>query len=177
MASNTRYYYSPPTQASQSRSGSRRPPLTPSTVSSPCLSTHPLVATRRDSGAGSPTKASALLAKVASHPSAPRGETPSTSPTPSPDTQTGEMYSSPIHSSERPAMWRSESARLNQERQSGTCPFVDVAQGMMVDDMQMATSASPTMRSSASRTARTRASIESTQPSRPDSKHGLNRDW
>lgn len=119
MANTTPNYYSLPTQAPQSRSGSRRPPLTPSTVSSPCLSTAP-IATRRDSGAGSPTKASALLAKVASHPSTPRGETPSSSPMATPDSRTAEMQSSPLYSTQRPAVWRSESARyVHQQRQQG----------------------------------------------------------
>ncbi|KAF2680158.1 hypothetical protein K458DRAFT_312644 [Lentithecium fluviatile CBS 122367] len=125
MATNSRYYYSLPTQAPQARSGSRRPPLTPSTVSSPCLSTAP-IATRRDSGAGSPTKASALLAKVVSHPTTPRGETPS-SPTCTSDSRTSEMHSSPVYSPERPAMWRSESARYvhQQRQQDGYISFPD----------------------------------------------------
>jgi len=124
MANNSRYYYSLPTQAPQSRSGSRRPPLTPSTVSSPCLSTAP-IATRRDSGAGSPTKASALLAKVVSHPSTPRGETPTSSPMCTPDARTDGMQSSPVYSSQRPAVWRSESARyVHQQRQQGTNTFI-----------------------------------------------------
>jgi hypothetical protein len=121
MTTNTKYYYSLPTQAPQlQRSGSRRPPLTPSTVSSPCLTTHAPIASRRDSGSGSPTKASALLAKVASHPTSPRGETPTTSPLPSPTTRPAEMHSSPMYSPERPAVWRSESARyVRQYRQHG----------------------------------------------------------
>lgn len=120
MANNSRYYYSLPMQAPQqprSTSGTRRPPLTPSTVSSPCLTTQSTIASRRDSGSGSPTKASALLAKVASHPSTPRGETPSSSPIPSPEAR---MHSNPMYSSNRPAMWRSESARyVHQYRQQG----------------------------------------------------------
>lgn len=126
MANNSRYYYSLPVQAPQqprSTSGSRRPPLTPSTVSSPCLTTQSTIASRRDSGSGSPTKAFALLAKVASHPSTPRGETPSSSPVPSPDDR---MHSSPMYSQERPAVWRSESARyVHQYRQQGE-PLQDI---------------------------------------------------
>lgn len=123
MANNSRYYYSLPTQAPQSRSGSRRPPLTPSTVSSPCVSTHAPIASRRDSGSGSPTKASALLAKVASHPATPRGDTPTTSPAQSPDTRSPDMHSNPMYSPERPAVWRSESARyVHQYRQQGKRP-------------------------------------------------------
>ncbi|CAI6333325.1 unnamed protein product [Periconia digitata] len=121
MSHNNQYYYSLPTQAPQSRSGSRRPPLTPSTVSSPCISTHAPVVTRRDSGTGSPTKASTLLAKVASHPSTPRVETPSVSP------NVLDMRSSPISSSERPGVWRSESARYVQQyrQQDGYISFPD----------------------------------------------------
>ncbi|KAJ4302996.1 hypothetical protein N0V90_001887 [Kalmusia sp. IMI 367209] len=130
MANNNnsnRYYYSLPVQAPQqprSASGSRRPPLTPSTVSSPCLTTQSTIASRRDSGSGSPTKASALLAKVASHPPTPRGETPSASPMPSPDVR---MHSTPMYSPERPAVWRSESARyVHQYRQQdGYISFPD----------------------------------------------------
>lgn len=120
MANDSRYYYSLPMQAPQqprSTSGSRRPPLTPSTVSSPCLTTQSTIASRRDSGSGSPTKASALLAKVASHPPTPRGETPASSPMPSPDSR---MHPNPMYSPDRPAMWRSESARyVHQYRQQG----------------------------------------------------------
>ncbi|KAF1971753.1 hypothetical protein BU23DRAFT_469742 [Bimuria novae-zelandiae CBS 107.79] len=124
MANNTRYYYSLPTQPPQqprSTSGSRRPPLTPSTVSSPCLTTQSTIASRRDSGSGSPTKASALLARVASHPSTPRGETPSSSPIVSPDVR------GPMYSPDRPAVWRSESARyVHQYRQQdGYISFPD----------------------------------------------------
>jgi hypothetical protein len=118
MASSSRYYYSLPTDAPQrSRSGSRRPPLTPSTVSSPCLTTHAYGASRRDSSgsSGSPTKASVLLAKVASSPGSPRSETRSASPMPSPETR---MHSSYSH--DRPVMWRSESDRyVRQYRQQG----------------------------------------------------------
>jgi hypothetical protein len=121
MTDITKYYYSLPTQAPQlQRSGSRRPPLTPSTVSSPCLTTHAPIASRRDSGSGSPTKASTLLAKVASHPTSPKGETPTTSPLPSPTTQPTDMHSNPMYSPERPGIWRSESARyVGQYRQQG----------------------------------------------------------
>ncbi|PVI02764.1 hypothetical protein DM02DRAFT_522222 [Periconia macrospinosa] len=124
-ANNTTYYYSLPTQAPQSKSGSRRPPLTPSTVSSPCISTHAPVVTRRDSGTGSPTKASTLLAKVASHPPTPRGDTPSQSPMVSPNAS--EMRSSPVSSPDRPGVWRSESARyVHQYRQQdGYISFPD----------------------------------------------------
>ncbi|KAF2446213.1 hypothetical protein P171DRAFT_357675 [Karstenula rhodostoma CBS 690.94] len=127
MANNTRYYYSLPTQPpqqSRSASGSRRPPLTPSTVSSPCLTTQSTIASRRDSGSGSPTKASALLARVASHPSTPRAETPMGSPMSSPEER---MHSSPMYSTDRPAMWRSESARyVHQYRQQdGYISFPD----------------------------------------------------
>lgn len=121
MANNNKYYYSLPTPAPQQhRSGSRRPPLTPSTVSSPCLTTHAPVVTRRDSGSGSPTKASILLAKVACNPSTPKGGTPTASPLPSPTTRHAEMHSSPLYSQERPSVWRSESARyVRQYRQQG----------------------------------------------------------
>jgi len=121
MTDITNHYSSLPTQAPQiQRSGSRRPPLTPSTVSSPCLTTHAPIASRRDSGSGSPTKASALLAKVASHPTSPRGETPTTSPLPSPTTGSAEMHSSSMYSPDRPTVSRSESARyVRQYRQQG----------------------------------------------------------
>ncbi|KAF2106799.1 hypothetical protein BDV96DRAFT_325983 [Lophiotrema nucula] len=112
--------------ASHHRSGSRRPPLTPSTVSSPCLTTGVPIATRRDSGSSSPTRASALLAKVASHPSTPRGETP-TSFMPSPTGRSTEMHSSPLYSPERPSVWRSESARYVRQykQQDGYISFPD----------------------------------------------------
>jgi hypothetical protein len=123
MASNEKSYYTLPTQPPQQRPGSRRPPLTPSTVSSPCLSTAAPIVTRRDSASGSPTKAEALLAKVVSNPVSPRGESPSSSPMPSPTTRPGEMHPSPMYTPERPAVWRSESARyVRQYRQQGKHP-------------------------------------------------------
>ncbi|KAF1850996.1 uncharacterized protein K460DRAFT_401029 [Cucurbitaria berberidis CBS 394.84] len=126
MANNTRYYFSLPTEAPErSRSASRRPPLTPSTVSSPCLTTLVPVASRRDSGSsGSPTKASTLLAKVVSSPTTPRGETPVGSPMPSPESR---MHSSPTYSSERPQIWRSESERYVRQykQQDGYISFPD----------------------------------------------------
>ncbi|KAF2261059.1 hypothetical protein CC78DRAFT_364333 [Lojkania enalia] len=124
---NSRYYMSLPTPAPQHKSGaSRRPPLTPSTVSSPCLTTGVPVTTRRDSGSSSPTKASTLLAKVASHPGTPKGETP-TSPLPSPSARTAEMQSSPFFTPERPSVWRSESARYVRQykHQDGYISFPD----------------------------------------------------
>ncbi|KAF2184687.1 hypothetical protein K469DRAFT_499519, partial [Zopfia rhizophila CBS 207.26] len=125
-----KFYISLPTPGpavQQQKSGSRRPPLTPSTVSSPCLSTHAPVATRRDSGSGSPTKASSLLAKVASNPVTPRRETPTSSPMPSPPPQTAQMHSSPQYTPERPNMWRSESARYVRQyrQQDGYISFPD----------------------------------------------------
>lgn len=117
-----RYYYSLPTEAPQrSRSSSRRPPLTPSTVSSPCVTT--LVSLpRRDSAgsAGSPTKAHAMLAKVVSSPPTPRSETPSSlSGSPS-ESRTDAYRTSPASSYERPSVWRSESDRyVKQYRQQG----------------------------------------------------------
>ena len=131
MSNNNRYYYSLPTQPPQhQRSGSRRPPLTPSVVSSPCLTTHAPIATRRDSGSGSPTKASALLAKVASNPATPRNETPSVSPLPSPTSRPVDLHSSPLYTPERPAVWRSESARyVRQYKQQGTQSRSLVQQG------------------------------------------------
>ncbi|USP75828.1 hypothetical protein yc1106_03102 [Curvularia clavata] len=119
-AANPRYYYSLPTEAPQrSRSGSRRPPLTPSTVSSPCLTTLVPTTSRRDSAtSGSPIKASILLAKVASSPTTPRGETPPGSPMLSPRSR---LNSEPSYSSDRPAMSRTESDRyVRQYRQQGT---------------------------------------------------------
>jgi hypothetical protein len=111
------YYYSLPTEApKRSRSGSRRPALSPSTVSSPCITTHAPIASRRDSAgsatsSGSPTKASVLLARVASSPTTPRGEYPPSMA--SPETR---LHSS--HSMERPVVWRSESDRyVTQYRQ------------------------------------------------------------
>ncbi|KAF2715278.1 hypothetical protein K504DRAFT_367508 [Pleomassaria siparia CBS 279.74] len=127
MANNNKYYYSLPTQApSRQRSSSRRPPLTPSTVSSPCLTTHPSIASRRDSGSGSPTKASALLAKVASHSTSPRSET-TLSPLPSPTTRPADIHSTPSYSPERPAVWRSESAHYVRQykQQDGYISFPD----------------------------------------------------
>jgi hypothetical protein len=163
MANNSRYYYSLPTQAPQSRSGSRRPPLTPSTVSSPCLSTA-AVATRRDSGAGSPTRASALLAKVVSHPPTPKGETPSSSPMCTPGPRPGDMQSSPVYSSQRPAVWRSESARcVQQQRHQGMHTEVVFRMwNMGTYTSQTATLAFRTLRSSVSRRTPTTTSIGST---------------
>ncbi|ORX91190.1 hypothetical protein BCR34DRAFT_501596 [Clohesyomyces aquaticus] len=127
MASN-KYYISLPTQAPQhSRPGSRRPPLTPSTVSSPCLTTHAPVATRRDSGSssGSPTSASTLLAKVASHPASPRNEHPATNAVPS--SPSTEMHTNPLYTPERPQAWRTESARYVRQykKQDGYISFPD----------------------------------------------------
>ncbi|KAF2026658.1 hypothetical protein EK21DRAFT_73685 [Setomelanomma holmii] len=129
MASNSRYYYSLPTEAPQrSRSGSRRPPLTPSTVSSPCLTTNVSLPRRDSAGSsGSPTKAHALLAKVVSSPTTPRGETP-TNPVPSAtDSRTNQYHSSPTYSSERPTVWRSESDRYVRQyrQQDGYVSFPD----------------------------------------------------
>jgi len=120
MATNTRYYYSLPTEApARSRSCSRRPPLTPSTVSSPCLTTLVPMASRRDSASGttaSPTKASALLAKVVSSPATPR-ETPAGSPFPSPEMR---MQSTPAYPDARPTVSRTESERyVRQHRKQG----------------------------------------------------------
>ena len=115
---NTKFYIPLGTQAAAAQKPSRRPPLTPSTVSSPCLNTHAPIAARRDSGSGSPTKASLLLAKVASGPSTPRRD--SASSPQSPHLSTAEMASSPLYTphDQRPAMWRSESARYwSQEKQ------------------------------------------------------------
>ncbi|KAF1947106.1 hypothetical protein EJ02DRAFT_462044 [Clathrospora elynae] len=126
MTSNTRYYYSLPTEApARSRSGSRRPPLTPSTVSSPCLTTLVPVTSRRDSGtSGSPIKASILLAKVASSPTIPRGETPPGSPMLSPVTS---VHSGHSYSSARPTVSRTESERYVRQyrQQDGYISFPD----------------------------------------------------
>lgn len=127
MATNLRYYYSLPTEApARSRSCGRRPPLTPSTVSSPCLTTLVPMASRRDSGSGtsgSPTKASTLLAKVVSSPATPR-ETPAGSPFPSPEMR---MQSTPAYPCERPTVSRTESERyVRQNRQQdGYISFPD----------------------------------------------------
>jgi hypothetical protein len=149
MSSNSRFYYSLPTEAPRSRSGSRRPPLTPSTVSSPLLTTHAPMVTRRDSGSGSPTKASVLLAKVASQPTSLRGETPTTSPMSSPTQRTVELHSSPIYTPDRPSLWRSESARyVRQYRYQGMHPLMTAwLTGRMLTYRQTATSAFRTLRS------------------------------
>jgi hypothetical protein len=123
MASNTRYYYSLPTEApARSRSGSRRPPLTPSTVSSPCVTTLVSLPRRDSAGStGSPTKAHALLAKVVSSPPTPRSETPSSLASSPAESRTSAYNSSPASSYERPGVWRSESDRyVRQYRQQGT---------------------------------------------------------
>jgi hypothetical protein len=126
MASNARYYYSLPTEApARSRSGSRRPPLTPSTVSSPCLTT--LVSLpRRDSAgsSGSPTKAHALLAKVVSTPTTPRGENPPTPISSPTESRASAYHSTSPYPYESPTMWRSESDRyVRQYRQQGKPPY------------------------------------------------------
>ncbi|KAF1362181.1 hypothetical protein EJ07DRAFT_108274 [Lizonia empirigonia] len=126
MSAYGTYYYSLPTEApNRSRSGSRRPALSPSTVSSPCITTHAPIASRRDSAgsatsSGSPTKASLLLAKVASSPTSPRGEYPP--PIASPETR---MHSS--QPMERPVVWRSESDRYvtQYRKQDGYISFPD----------------------------------------------------
>ncbi|EMD67699.1 hypothetical protein GGP41_007634 [Bipolaris sorokiniana] len=126
MSTHPRYYYSLPTEAPQrSRSGSRRPPLTPSTVSSPCLTTLVPTTSRRDSAtSGSPIKASILLAKVASSPTTPRGETPPGSPMLSPRSR---LNSEPSYTSDRPAMSRTESDRYVRQyrQQDGYISFPD----------------------------------------------------
>ena len=150
MANGSRHYYSLPTEAPQrSRSGSRRPPLTPSTVSSPCLTTHVPVASRRDSGSSSsPTKASALLAKVVSSPTLPRVETSAGSPMPSPETR---ICSGPTYSPERPTVWRSESDRyVRQYKQQGKHDLLMPGyRSTRLTLLQMVTSASLILRSSA----------------------------
>lgn len=95
---NKFYISLPVPHPAMAKSGSRRPPLTPSTVSPPCLSAHTSSVTRRDSGSGgaSPTKATSLLAKVASHPSTPRKDTPMSSPLPSPSPKSPEDRQSPL---------------------------------------------------------------------------------
>ncbi|KAF2999368.1 hypothetical protein E8E13_006269 [Curvularia kusanoi] len=127
MSAYNAYYYSLPMDAPQrSRSGSRRrPALSPSTVSSPCITTHAPIASRRDSAgsatsSGSPVKASALLAKVASSPPTPRGEVPT--PIASPESR---MH--PSYSMERPTVWRSESDRYVHQyrKQDGYISFPD----------------------------------------------------
>lgn len=120
MSAYNAYYYTLPMDApKRSRSGSRRPALSPSTVSSPCITTHVPIASRRDSAgsaissSGSPLKASALLAKVASSPPTSRGEL--STPMASPETR---MHAS--YPQERPTVWRSESDRyVHQYRQQG----------------------------------------------------------
>ncbi|KAF2802645.1 uncharacterized protein BDZ99DRAFT_201500 [Mytilinidion resinicola] len=98
----------------------RRPPLTPSTVSAPSLSACTPTVSRRDSGSGSPTKATSLLAKVASHPSTPRrGMTPASSPLPSPTPKSPEEHDSPLYEKDgRPMIWRHDSARHFHRHQS-----------------------------------------------------------
>ena len=84
MPSNTSFHMAlptPPSSSQKAAAAARRPPLTPSTVSSPALSTQSPEATRRDSTAG--TRASHLLAKVASHPPGHK-DSPVPSPLPSP---------------------------------------------------------------------------------------------
>jgi hypothetical protein len=122
MSAYGTYYYSLPTEApKRSRSGSRRPALSPSTVSSPCITTHAPIASRRDSAgsatsSGSPTKASVLLAKVASSPTTPRSEIPSPMVSPQSSYSTG-----------RPVVWRSESDRYvtQYRQQDGYISFPD----------------------------------------------------
>jgi hypothetical protein len=124
MSAYNAYYYTLPMDApKRSRSGSRRPALSPSTVSSPCITTHVPIASRRDSAgsaissSGSPLKASALLAKVASSPPTSRSELPT--PMASPETR---MHTS--YPQERPTVWRSESDRyVHQYRQQGKHQF------------------------------------------------------
>jgi hypothetical protein len=171
MANNTRYYYSLPTEApARSRSGSRRPPLTPSTVSSPCVTT--LVSLpRRDSAgsSGSPTKAHALLAKVVSSPPTPRSETPSLASSPS-ESRTSAYNTSPASSYERPGVWRSESDRyVRQYRQQGTHAPCSTQCGAIPNTnvLQMDTSLSQTLKSSA-RTRMRMISIANSRLSTPE---------
>lgn len=161
MPNNARYYYSLPTEApARSRSGTRRPPLTPSTVSSPCLTTLVSLPRRDSASSSSPTKAHALLAKVVSSPTTSRGENPPRSASSSPTESRPDMYhQSASYSYESPTGWRNESDRyVRQYRQQGEfhvnkgfcLPYANV--------VQMDTSLSQTLRSSA----RTRMPTNST---------------
>ncbi|OCK81275.1 hypothetical protein K432DRAFT_295881 [Lepidopterella palustris CBS 459.81] len=126
-----RFYISlPPPTPSMQKSGSRRPPLTPSTVSPPCISSQTSSASRRDSGCRSPTKATSLLAKVASHPSTPRRGTPASSPLPSPSPKSPGEHHSPLCTPReecRPAMFRQDSTRhwSTHRQQDGYISFPD----------------------------------------------------
>ncbi|RMZ73198.1 hypothetical protein GMOD_00009005 [Pyrenophora seminiperda CCB06] len=112
-----------------------RPPLTPSTVSSPCLTTLAPTTCRRDSAtSGSPHKASILLAKVASSPTTPRGETPPGSPMLAPRSR---LNSEPAYSAERPAMSRTESDRYVRQyrQQDGYISFPDFEKFCQTQDV------------------------------------------
>ncbi|KAF2756034.1 hypothetical protein EJ05DRAFT_86858 [Pseudovirgaria hyperparasitica] len=76
MAANFRIAMPPPQPSHAIKSSSRRTPLTPSTITPPSVSAHTPSATRHE--LGSPTRAEALLAKVAQHPTyRPRPSPPS----------------------------------------------------------------------------------------------------
>ncbi|OCL03850.1 hypothetical protein AOQ84DRAFT_381208 [Glonium stellatum] len=124
---NTFYIALPAPHPAMAKSGSRRPPLTPSTVSPPCLSAHTPLAARRDSGSGSlsPTKATSLLAKVASHPSTPRKGTPVSSPLPSPSPKSPEDHQSLGEG--RHAMFNQDPSRYwsTNRQQDGYISFPD----------------------------------------------------
>ena len=122
---NKFYISLPVPHPAMAKSGSRRPPLTPSTVSPPCLSAQTSSVTRRDSGSGgaSPTKATSLLAKVASHPSTPRKGIPMSSPLPSPSPKSPEDHQSPLCAlgEGRHAMFTQDPSRYwSTHRQQGT---------------------------------------------------------
>ncbi|EON66567.1 hypothetical protein W97_05812 [Coniosporium apollinis CBS 100218] len=74
----------PQAPATCTKSGTRRSPLTPSTTSAPSLSANTSSVPRQDAGSHTPTKATVLLSRVASHPASPRASSPPTSPLPRP---------------------------------------------------------------------------------------------
>ncbi|KAF2841427.1 hypothetical protein M501DRAFT_909623, partial [Patellaria atrata CBS 101060] len=86
------FYIPLPPQTPHGKQAVRRPPVTPSTITPPSISRHnSSVAVRQVTGVKSPDQATALLAKVASHPTTRRG-TPVSSPLPSPTEQPTESH-------------------------------------------------------------------------------------
>ncbi|KAK7520902.1 uncharacterized protein IWZ02DRAFT_272331 [Phyllosticta citriasiana] len=74
---NKSFYIPISSNQSSAKASSKRPPLTPSSVSPPSLNTHHC-ATRSDTGVHAPAKAAAILTRMASHSS--RRSNPSSPP-------------------------------------------------------------------------------------------------
>ncbi|KAF1813493.1 hypothetical protein P152DRAFT_473214 [Eremomyces bilateralis CBS 781.70] len=124
-----------PTSPSQVfKSSSRRSPLSPSTVIPPSISVQNSSATRHE--AGSPTKASVLLSKVASSPGS-RRRTPASTPLPTPPARESERQIDSLHMLHNEQHSSSDEGRWSiREKRDGYVSFPDFEQYQQSFDSQ-----------------------------------------